>query len=396
MFDASMSIFVEFEGSKRQIIYGNEGRAIFSDIFDRHIGVNIPDHENTSSLEQEMISLFLNKIFVQRLDINVNLVKRVCDKISNKLAKKIVNFDIYIPLFFFELLDGEEFKYGPIVIYRNDNIKLTDISKYDESIFQRYNSVAKISLKSISKEFAFKRADQIIMAFMTIAHLRYGLGYKHNTFTYNEAYNLGLTRRFYAVESNLILSEERAVYGTKQIEDWRKSFNCDVGEALESVLSYMSHSLNKDVFALRLFDALVLVRESVNEKYRYNQIPKLVTAIERLISTKGSNDKITSKLQERMKMLFKVIPELSYLESVDFSSIYDQRSRISHGSHSVIEVADRDIMVNLIDVVDNLIQTCTCLYKVNDILFTRVSDKRLDKLFLGLKEYIKEKEVSNS
>ncbi|ANQ19417.1 HEPN domain-containing protein [Vibrio natriegens] len=394
IFDSTRCVELKVEDETVLICYGLDGERLFRKIFNRHIRESLKDYENDHTLFIEMINKFVKKIVFNNGEISERHIKQVCDSIKSKISKSFKKYSIYVPILFFDVEENSELIYGPITIYGRKHEKMLSVSEQDISISKKYNAIARIDIECISKTFAYERSERILQAFFTVSHLNVGLGFNHNTFSYYERYQLGKSYKFYSDDNKKIYNDTNFKFGTPSVDGWQDILTSSLGNILKEVLVYMAHAKNDDIFAIRIFDALVLVRESVNEKYRYNQLTKLVTAIERLILTKGNNDKITPKLAKRITMLANIHEETKCLNDIDFVDLYDIRSSITHGSRSIAHIIDKQVMLNLMNIVNHLIQSCTCLYSVNKLLFTRVSDKRLDKLFTLLDEHQTNKGIS--
>ncbi|EIU6832159.1 hypothetical protein L5168_004154 [Vibrio parahaemolyticus] len=395
-FDSFLNVEVLVGGNKKRVCYGADGQQLFRNIFDRHIRKNLRDYENDDHLLNEMIECFLKRIIEKQDEVTPDLIRKVCDRINHKISKSLKKYSVYIPVNLFDIKDDEEITFGVLTLYSTGNEAVAKIAEYDQLALKNYNVIVKIDVECISSNFAFTRSEQILQAFMTTAHINFGLGFFHRNFSYYEKYDLGRSYKFYSLENNNIKSNERVVFGTETPEDWQDGLTSDVGKILREVLAYMSIANNDDVFAFRIFDALVLVREAVNEKFSYNRFTKLVTAIERLISTKAENEKITSRLIHRINLISNLFDGTDYLREIDFKKIYDFRSKIAHGSRSVVEDIDQTLVRDLILIVEHLIQSCACLYEVNNLLFKQVSDKRLDLLFKRLEEHLLAPEMVNN
>ncbi|MGE4266336.1 MAG: hypothetical protein AB7F25_02765 [Deferribacterales bacterium] len=393
--DNSQTLQIKYNEEEKEVVIGFEGFDLLKKIFDRHLNKKYRfAYEKYDKYILYMGNLFLENYFIKESEINAGLVSNVVSSTNTLLEKDYKSYSIYIPLIFFKIEKNEEIKYGPITIYSIENTKITFLQDFLELKANKlFKSIAQIEVKALSLEFARTRSLQLLKAFLGLCSILPDCNSPEYLRTYFDDYPKYFQHFFYSDGRQSVEKEKKIEFISTECPKWQNHLGGQTSypHVIAEILTKLSKNNFIDFLGLRIFDSLVMYHDAVIENNLFYKIPKLFTVIERLIHTESQSNRVTANITERKEYLFKILEESKILNDINFSKLYDLRSDIIHGSHSMIKPIPTKDVKDINEITKNLIKVCTCFYFQNGINET-VNDKEIDFLFNKLISFIKNRD----
>ncbi|MEZ9897022.1 hypothetical protein AB4379_06115, partial [Vibrio breoganii] len=412
-FDSLYTLNNEYHEQCGTIVIGAEGAKLIHTIAVRHmpndLRSNVPIGQFSDVLKQQIFEQFVPVMKT----IDKTFIQIAIDKSTTKLRRQLTEYTFYVPILFFSEFKAESspFEYGGMKVHHlNESFKYFDRIQSErqraKEFYQHFNAIVEVQVDGINKKVAYSKATRVIKAFLGVCKMLFPVSPSllicpEDGLIDRFSYNL------HAEGDSAPYIDSSSTIGCAVREGWREDLLSDSTyySIVSKVLQNHLRNESESVLANRVVDALITYHDAFNENNSYFRVVKLVSAVERVYSTKTTKTKTikckecdseikiegylaTKSFIEKGSTLLRGIKEKpqSIQLGKKLREYYGLRSEVLHGSFSFVE---KNFPINtseLEELVAEIIACSTMFYFRNGI-FKVTKDTELDSLYEKLSIY---------